>query len=716
MKTLIRRIGNPTIAARLWHVATVAVVGLIAISASSLHVLEQRMTAERKAKVRAAVELGYTQVAHYAALAEAGKVTRDEAQRAALQALRAMRYEGSEYLWINDLKPAMVMHPFKPEMEGKDLTEVTDPTGNKLFVGFVQTVRSGPGGAGFYEYLWPKAGATAAVRKMSYVKLYEPWGWIVGSGLYIDDVEAAVAAESRRLLGATALIGLVLFGAGAFISRPVKRTVTALSRQARLLEDAVCEGRLAERADPKAVGDEFRSIVDGMNATMDAFVRPMRVTAEYVDRISKGDIPPKITETYRGDFNAIKESLNRCIETIETLVADANLLLKAAIQGQLSTRADATKLQGHFATIVQGVNETLDAVVAPIQEATQVLEHLAQRDLRARVKGDYRGDHARMKNSLNETAEALHQAMAQVADAAEQVSGAAGQIASTSQQVADGASRQASAMEETGASLESMTVMSKHAAANAEQARVLGQSASSAAQDGTAAMAQMTGAMVKIKTSAEATSQIMKDINEIAFQTNLLALNAAVEAARAGEAGRGFAVVAEEVRTLALRSKQAAGKTEELIHQAVSQASEGEVTSKQVSKKLGDIAQMVGKTSEIVAEMAAAAKEQVSGIEQISKAVTDVGNVTQQNAASSEETSSAAAELSSQSEELASMVGSFHLERTATAPGRTVARVTGLSAPVQRATHKSSKAKQSGIPVRTEDVLPRDGDPSFKDF
>ena len=691
--TLLRRIGNPTIAARLWHVATVAVVGLVAISVSSLHVLEGRLTGERKAKVRAAVELGYTQIAHYAALADAGKVTKDEAQRAALQALRAMRYEEREYLWINDLKPTMVMHPFKPEMEGKDLADVSDPTGNKLFIGFVQTVRAGPGGAGFYEYLWPKAGASTAVRKMSYVKLYEPWGWIVGSGLYIDDVEAAMAAESRRLLGATALIGLILFGAGAFISRPVKRTVTALSQQARLLEQAVCEGRLAARADPGVVGDEFRSIVDGMNATMDAFVRPLRVTAEYVDRISKGDIPPKITEEYRGDFNAIKESLNSCIETIETLVADANLLLKAAVEGQLSTRADAAKLQGHFATIVQGVNDTLDAVVAPIQEAAQVLEHLAQRDLRARVKGDYRGDHARMKNSLNQTAEALHQAMAQVADAAEQVSGAAGQIASTSQQVADGASRQASAMEETGASLESMTVMSKHAAANAEQARVLGQSARSAAQDGTAAMAQMTGAMVKIRTSAEATSQIMRDINEIAFQTNLLALNAAVEAARAGEAGRGFAVVAEEVRTLALRSKQAAGKTEELIRQAVSQASEGEATSQQVSKKLADIAQMVGKTSEIVAEMAAAAKEQVSGIEQVSKAVTDIGDVTQQNAARSEETSSAAAELSSQSEELASMVGSFHLVRAAMAPGKPVARFTGPSVPLRRAAQELRAAE-----------------------
>jgi methyl-accepting chemotaxis protein len=672
---LPRSIGNPTIAARFWHVAGVAALGLIAISVTSLHVLEDRLMVERKAKVRAAVELAHTQLAHYGALADAGKMDREEARRAALQAVRAMRYDEREYLWINDLKPTMVMHPIKPEMDGQDLSSVADPVGNKLFVGFVDVVRVSPGG-GFYEYLWPKVGATRPVRKLSYVKLYQPWGWIVGSGVYLDDVEAAIATETRRLGGATALIALFLCGAGMLVARPVKRTVLALSQQAKKLSTAVSDGRLSERADPSAVGLEFRSIVDGMNATMDAFVRPMRLTANYVHRISKGDIPPKITEEYRGDFNEIKDSLNRCIETVNTLVADTEMLVKAAIDGQLSKRADATRLQGHFARIVQGVNGTLDAVVAPIQEAAQVLERLAQRDLRARAKGDYRGDHARIKDSLNSTAEALHQAMSQVAEASEQVSEAAGQIASTSQLVADGASRQASAMEETGSSLETMASMTKLSSDNAEQARALAQTARAAAQDGTTAMAQMTNAMGKIRASAEGTSQIIKDINEVAFQTNLLALNAAVEAARAGDAGRGFAVVAEEVRALAMRSKEAAGKTEELIRQSVKEASEGEATSKRVSEKLSEIAQTVGKTADIVTEIASTVKEQATGIEQVSKAVTEIGNVTQQNAASSEETSSSAAELSSHSEELASMVASFRLDRVTVDQGRTGPAVT----------------------------------------
>jgi methyl-accepting chemotaxis protein len=663
MTNLLRRIGNPTIAARLWQVVGIAAAGLIAISFTSLHALEVNLNGERRAKVRASVELGYSQIAYHAARAEAGKVTRDEAQRAALQAVKAMRYEEREYLWINDLAPKMVMHPIKPEMDGKDLSEVADPAGNKLFVGFVKTVRTSSGGAGFYEYLWPKVGASEPVRKLSFVKLYEPWGWIVGSGVYIDDVEATLWAETKRLVGATVLIALLLCAGAVVVTRPVNRTVSALTQQAKRLEGAVQDGRLSERADPTVVGSEFRSIVDGMNATMDAFARPMRLTADYVGRISKGEIPPRITEEYRGDFNEMKDNLNRCVDTVNTLVADSALLAKAAVDGQLSTRVDASKLQGDFRKIVQGVNDTLDAVVAPIQEAAQVLELLAQRDLRARAKGDYRGDHARIKDALNATAESLHQAMAQVAEAAEQVTGAAGQIASTSQLVADGASRQASAMEETGSSLESMTAMTKHSADNAEQARSLAETARTAAQDGTSSMAQMTSAMVKIKASAEGTSQIIKDINEIAFQTNLLALNAAVEAARAGEAGRGFAVVAEEVRALAMRSKEAAGKTEELLREAVRQANEGELTSKQVSHKLGEITQLVGKTSDIVAEIATAVKEQACGIEQVSKAVTDIGDVTQQNAASSEETSSSATELSGQAEQLAGLVGSFQLER-----------------------------------------------------
>jgi methyl-accepting chemotaxis protein len=208
-----------------------------------------------------------------------------------------------------------------------------------------------------------------------------------------------------------------------------------------------------------------------------------------------------------------------------------------------------------------------------------------------------------------------------------------------------------------------MSSMTKRSAENAIQANALSQTAKAVATEGVGAMEEMGQAMTKIRASAEGTSQIIKDINEIAFQTNLLALNAAVEAARAGEAGRGFAVVAEEVRSLALRSKEAARKTEVLIKESVSQAEDGEIRSKGMSAKLSEIVVGVSKVTEIVAEISASAKEQSGGIDQVNRAVTEMNKVTQQNAANSEESSSAASELSSQSEELASMIGGFQLLR-----------------------------------------------------
>jgi methyl-accepting chemotaxis protein len=561
--------------------------------------------------------------------------------------------------------------------------------------------------------------ATSAISKV-----HEQTAKDVASGK--AQAEAAVRAGNTTIALAIALGAALLLAIGVFLSRSVGAVIRSLLSESGKLTDAVKQGRLTVRGDAPAVNFEFRGIVEGMNATMDAFAKPIAVTADYVDRISKGDIPPKITDTYEGDFNAIKQNLNQCIDAVAALVQDSRGLAEAAVAGKLSTRADASRHQGDFRRIVEGVNHTLDAVLGPITEAATVLEKLAARDLRARVKGSYEGDHARIKDALNATADALHDALAQVAQAVEQVSSASAQIASSAQSVADGASEQASSLEETSSQLESMAATSKVATDNAMQANGLAQQAKGAATDGAAAMDQMSGAMGKIRASAEGTSQIIKDINEIAFQTNLLALNAAVEAARAGEAGRGFAVVAEEVRSLALRSKEAATKTEELIRQSVKEASDGEVTSRHVSAKLAEIVSGVTKVTDIVAEITASAKEQVQGIAQVNTAVAQMDKVTQQNAANSEESSSAAQELSAQSEELAAMVGTFQLERAVASAARVSApavRATARSAPSRpapAAPAKAPKAKNGAhgngaLALRPEQIIPLDSE-SFQEF
>jgi methyl-accepting chemotaxis protein len=619
---------------------------------------------------------------------------------------------------------------------------------------------------------------------------------------YVNN-ETKAAKDLKAKMNATVLLailfGLALaLGTAVFLGFDVNRIIKSLLAEMKQLSDGAVAGNLQVRADPENVAQEFRGIVEGANATLTAVSVPLAVAAENVDRIAKGDIPPKITDSYNGDFNTLKNNINSLIETFTGFVAaqatmaakhadgwidevmaaeqfpgaygkmarSINELVKShiavkmrvvevvshyavgdftvdmdrlpgqkakvteavdgvkrslkainqeimdlaesAVRGDLSARGNANNFQHDFRGIVAGVNQTLDSMLAPINEATRVLESLSQRDLCARMKADYVGDHAKIKDVVNRTAVALHEALAQVSGAVDQVSAAAGQIASSSQTVADGASSQASSLEETSSALESMSAMSKRTSDNAVQANSLAQTAKSAATSGVSGVVQMSAAMSKIKASAEGTSQIIKDINEIAFQTNLLALNAAVEAARAGEAGRGFAVVAEEVRSLALRSKEAAMKTEELIKESVRQAGEGELTAQELASQLNEILEGIEKVNGIVNEISASAKEQSAGVDQINRAVGDMNKVTQQNAANSEESSSAAAELSSQAEELAAMVSSFQIARTGGSKIRPALTPT-VSKRGNSGTHHPAM-------IKPESVIPLDGDPAFRDF
>jgi methyl-accepting chemotaxis protein len=444
--------------------------------------------------------------------------------------------------------------------------------------------------------------------------------------------------------------------------------VNAVVRDAALLADAGGHGRLEVRADASRHQGEFRTVVEGVNLTLDAVVGPVRAAAGYVERISRGDLPAAVEGTFPGDFDALRRSLERAITAVRALAGDATALARAGVEGRLATRADASRHQGAYREVVEGMNATLDAVAGPAREAREVLQALANRDLRARGRGAWQGEHAELQSALNATAEALAGALAQVAEAAEQVSGASSQIAASSQVVAAGASEQASSLEQTSTSLDQVASGARHAAEAAGQADALAKGAKVAAERGTAAVEALQAVLRGIRQSAEGTSQIIRDVSDIAFQTNLLALNAAVEAARAGEAGRGFAVVAEEVRSLALRAKEAAQKTEALIQAAVKQAGEGEQTGHVVEEQLGEIAGSIGKVTDIVGEIAGSARSQVEGLEQVNRSVAEMDKVTQQNAASAEESSSAASELSGQAEELAAMVKSFQLDRAAAAP------------------------------------------------
>jgi methyl-accepting chemotaxis protein len=187
----------------------------------------------------------------------------------------------------------------------------------------------------------------------------------------------------------------------------MKTAIQALVADVRVLGQAALQGHLATRADAARHGGDFRRIVEGVNGTLDAVIGPLNVAAEYVDRIAKGDIPPKITDTYAGDFNEIKNNLNTCIDGITALVADAGTLARAAVEGKLATRADAAKHQGDFRKIVEGVNATLDAVIGPLNVAAEYVDRIAKGDIPPKITDRYAGDFNELKNNLNTCIEAL---------------------------------------------------------------------------------------------------------------------------------------------------------------------------------------------------------------------------------------------------------------------------------------------------------------------
>src|ERR1022692_744188 len=167
------------------------------------------------------------------------------------------------------------------------------------------------------------------------------------------------------------------------------------------LTQAALEGKLATRADAAKHQGDFKKVIEGFNLTLDSVIKPLNVSAEYLDRISKGDIPPKITDNYNGDFNEIKNNLNTCIDALNRVVADGVALTQAALEGKLATRADAAKHQGDFKKVIEGFNLTLDNVIKPLNVSAEYVDRISKGDIPPKITDKYNGDFNEIKNNLN---------------------------------------------------------------------------------------------------------------------------------------------------------------------------------------------------------------------------------------------------------------------------------------------------------------------------
>jgi methyl-accepting chemotaxis protein len=268
---------------KLWALMGIGALGVLFALGVVLEEERGMLVQDRKAKTRNVVEVGYGLVAHYGKLAEAGKMTPDAAKSAAKEALRAMRYEGKEYYWIHDLQQVVVMHAAKPEMEGQDRTDIADPKGKKVYVSMNELVRRDK--QGFVDYYWPKPGSAEPVHKISYVMLYEPWGWVVGSGIYTDDVDAIFLGSLKHvaiwMAGLCAVFGALLW----WLTRSIARPVDALRAFGNTMQEIGRDGDLSRRM-PVRGDDEIAAVMKAFNNLMDNFQSGLKQVFSYLSTVS----------------------------------------------------------------------------------------------------------------------------------------------------------------------------------------------------------------------------------------------------------------------------------------------------------------------------------------------------------------------------------------------------------------------------------------------
>jgi len=471
--------------------------------------------------------------------------------------------------------------------------------------------------------------------------------------------------------------------------RSMQNEINDVSQEMNGLIQKIRNGELNSRGNADAFEGGWRELVVGVNNLIDAFVAPINMTAEYIDRLSESDIPEEITDEYRGDFNKIKNNLNMLGNDIRNVLQEIKDLSRAIREGKLETRGNAGNFGGGWRELVIGVNNVIDAFVKPISVTAEYVDRIAKGDIPDSITEEYKGDFNHIKDNLNMLIDAMNDitqlakemadgnltvkvnersaqdALMQALNTMVQrlsavvlgVKGAAGNVASGSQamssgseEMSQGTTEQAAAAEQASASMEQMAANIRQNADNALQTEKIAVKAAEDARAGGEAVTRTVAAMQDIVKK-------ISIIEEIARQTHMLSLNATIEAAKAQEYGKGFGVVASEVRALAERAQTSAVEINAVASDSIGVAD-------RAGAMLVKLVPDIQKTAELVQEISAASNEQNTGAGQINRAIQQLDSVIQQNASSSEEMAATSEELASQAEQLQNTVAFFKIEET----------------------------------------------------
>ncbi|TWD55278.1 methyl-accepting chemotaxis sensory transducer with Cache sensor [Agrobacterium vitis] len=579
-----------------------SLIGLLLVIFSTMTFLQLRSSInslyhERYEMLRTEVETAISVFQSFYQREKAGELSREEAMKQAFAVVNKMRYEPDGYFFGYDYDVVVNLFP-DPKLIGQKSKGKTDKNG---FAYRDEVVKVGRAGGGYVEFVGPKAGMPAdqyTFPKAAYAKAFEPWETVVGTGLYIDDLNNEVRTKIINAILSSLGLMLLAVAAAYMIIRSITKPLKAV------------HGAL------EAVADENISIM-----------------IPHTDLHNEVGMMAKATK-------ALQEKV-RERHALSEREQEQSRAIDVERQRNTALQADEARKQAH--------------VVATIGAS---LEKLTTGDLTVRC-ADLGTEYESLRQNFNNAISGLEQAMGRVSLKGNDIAVSKEEIRRASGDLASRTERQAANLEETSAALDELTVAIRQTADGAKEAANRVQSVSKEAQQSDGIVEHAIEAMSGIEKSSEEITKIIGVIDEIAFQTNLLALNAGVEAARAGESGKGFAVVAQEVRELAQRSAAAAKEIKDQIARSSAQVNEGVQLVGKTGEALKRISNQITEANEVVARIAASAAEQDTTIRSISSALNQLDTATQQNAAMAEETTASAEVLANDTGDLLELIQGF---------------------------------------------------------
>lgn len=655
------------IIARLCALVAVCTVCMIAGQIALQRISLQSAVEARELELSHLTDIAMSAVHAQYRRAEAGEISEEEAKQMALTEISALRYDDGNYFWVNDMKHTMLAHGVSPHLNGKNLIDLEDPNGVKIFQEFVAGVQDGTAATVRYQWRLPGAEEDAAPEnKISVVKPFTPWGWVVGTGAYIIDIEAAQHVLVQKSLLVIAGSVLIMALAAAFISGLIIKPIRALTNSMLGLSAGEIDTHIPHLNEPTIFGD----IAVAVQSFKDSLISQKAAEEDRTALLNQQREQEKqaAAEKLRQqeEKHAIEQQAQRERAELEARAEEERAKQReAALQEERRQEQERQRVEEEKRQIAEEAARADRARMQAQTEAVKKLAHglslLSGSNLDVYLVDALPEAYEPLRGDFNKAVANLAEALCDVQYTSTGLDDQISMLDGASTQLSQQAESNAAAIEETAAALEQLTATVREMAHSADKISDFAQDADAQAEECGEMVDEVVGAIDSIAESSQAISNIIAMIDDISFQTNLLALNAGVEAARAGEEGRGFAVVAAEVGVLAQRSSDAAKEISTLIEQSSAKVTSGVGLVRRTQESLQNTLGAVRSISAQIQSISGSSQEQSAAIGEINNAVASLDHATQNAAESARDINKSAQTLSHDAQGLVDLVGKFRL-------------------------------------------------------